>query len=170
MKKIISIILICTVLFALSGCNRVARVADAVNWEIKAKQVANEQAGIILDCFKTGDSEKLEALFCENISSSHDLKAEIAEAIEFIDGNIIDDGKWIGMSSGGESVDDGEITKLSIHPTMCYVKTDTGQEYRIRFYGYLVYEKDPNNVGMTHLTIHSEKDDDESFAEIGEDI
>ncbi len=170
MKKIISIILSAAVLCTLTGCGWIARAADALNWEIKAKQIANEQAEIILDCFKTGDSEELEAQFCKNISSSHDLKAEIAEAIEFIDGNIIDDGEWTGMSSGGESVGDGEITKLSIHPTMCYVKTDTGQEYRIRFYCYLVYEKDPNNVGMTHITIHSEKDYDESFAEVGEAI
>lgn len=160
MKKIISIILICAVLFALSGCNRVARVADALNWEIKAKEIANEQAGIILDCFKTGNSKELEALFCEKISLSHDLKAEIAEAIEFIDGNIIDDGTWIGMSSGGESVDDGEITMLSIHPSMYHVKTDTEKEYLIMFDSYLIHDRYPNEVGMTYIAVINKSDDD----------
>lgn len=169
-KRILYVISVCAMLCTMSGCDQVTRAVDAPNGELSASKIAKEQAGIILECLKTGDSEKLEEQFCKNISSTHDLKAEIAGAIEFIDGNIIDDGKWIGMTSGGESIDNGKITKLSIHPTMCYVKTDTGQEYRIRFYGYLVYAKDSNNVGMTHITIHSEKDDNKNFAEIGEAI
>lgn len=165
MKKIISIILICAVLCTLSGC-RVIQVADGINMELKASKVANEQAGIILDCFKTGNSEELEALFCEKISLSHDLKAEIAEAIEFIDGNIIDDGTWIGMSSGGEAVDNGEITMLSIHPTMHHVKNDTGKEYLIMFDSYLIHDRYPNEVGMTYIAV---KNDDDGTVFIGGD-
>lgn len=95
----------------------------------------------------------MEEQFCENISSTHDLKAEIAEAIEFIDGNIIDDGHWIGMSSGEEAVDNGVITKLIIFPTMLYVKTAMGKEYDIAFTSYLVYEKDSGCLGMTCVKI-----------------
>lgn len=167
MKKLISIILSAAVLCTLSGCSRVARVADAINWELEASRVANEQAEIILDCLKTGNSEELEALFCENISSSHDLKAEIAEAIEFIDGNIIDNGTWSGMSSAGESVDDGEITKLDICPSMRDVKTDTGKKYLIWFDSYLIYEKEPNNIGMIYIIVKSE---DKSSVVIGGDV
>lgn len=111
-KRLLSVISVCAILCTLSGCDRVTRTVDALNWEIKAKQIAEEQAGIILDCLKTGKTEKLEKQFCENVSSSHDLKAEIAKAIEFIDGNIIDDGRWTGMASGGEAVDNGETTML----------------------------------------------------------
>lgn len=153
MKKIISIILMCAALCMISGCNRAARVVDALNWELNASEIAKEQASIILDCLKTGNSEKLEEQFCENISSTHDLKAEIAEAIEFIDGNIIDDGHWIGMSSGEEAVDNGVITKLIIFPTMLYVKTAMGKEYDIAFTSYLVYEKDSGCLGMTCVKI-----------------
>ncbi len=167
MKKIISIILSAAVLCTLTGCDRTARVADALNWEIKAKQIANEQAEIILDCLKTGNSEELEAQFCKNISSSHDLKAEIAEAIEFIDGNIIDDGTWTGMSSAGESVDDGKITKLDICPSMYDVKTDTGKKYLIWFDSYLIYEKEPNNIGMIYIIV---KNEDKSSVVIGGDV
>ena len=111
-KRLLSVISVCAILCTLSGCDRVTRTVDALNWEIKAKQIAEEQAGIILDCLKTENTEKLEKQFCENVSSSHDLKAEIAKAIEFIDGNIIDDGRWTGMASGGEAVDNGETTML----------------------------------------------------------
>ena len=157
-KRILSVISVCAILCALSGCNRVVRVADAINWEIQAKQIANEQAEIILDCLKTGNSEKLEALFCKNVSSSHDLKTEIAEAIEFIDGNIIDDGSWFGLSSADKSVDNGKTTKLNIRPGMHKVKTDTGKEYNIRFVNYLIYEEDPDNVGITYITIRKGND------------
>lgn len=109
----------------------------------------------------------MEALFCENISSSHDLKAEIAEAIEFIDGNIIDDGKWIGMSSGGESVDNGEITKLDINPSMNNVKTDTEKEYLIMFGSYLIYEEASSNLGMTYILVQESND---SFVVVGNAI
>lgn len=159
MKKIISIILLCAVLCTLSGCNQINGVADDIIWDLKAPDIANEQAGIILDCLKTGDSEKLEALFCKNVSSSHDLKTEIAEAIEFIDGNIIDDGKWSGMASGGKSIDNGKTTKLNIHPSIWDIKTDTGKEYDITFTSYLIYEKDSNYVGMTHVHVWSENND-----------
>lgn len=166
-KRILALLSVCVDLCILTGCDRTAQVVDALSWEIKAKQIANEQAEIILECFKTGNSEELEALFCENISSSHDLKAEIAEAIEFIDGNIIDNGTWTGMSSAGESVDDGEITKLDICPSMRHVKTDTGKEYLIWFDSYLIYEKEPNNIGMIYIIV---KNEDKSSVVIGGDV
>lgn len=153
-KRILSVISAGTVLLTLPGCGRISRAIDAFNWEIKAKEVATESADIILDCFKTGNSEKLEALFCKNVSSSHDLKAEIEMAMKFIEGNIIDDGTRIGMSSGAESVDNGVMTTLSIHPSIWDIKTDDGKQYDISFTSYLIYEKNPEYVGMTRIEIH----------------
>lgn len=156
--KRLFVISVCAILCTMSGCNRVTWVVDVPNWELNASEIAKEQAGIILDCLKTGNYKKLEEQFCENISSTHDLKAEIAEAIEFIDGNIIDDGNWSGMASAGETVDNGEITKLDINPSMYNVKTDTGKEYLIWFDSYLIYKKEPNNVGIIYIIIKNENE------------
>ncbi|MCM1023431.1 MAG: DUF5104 domain-containing protein [Prevotella sp.] len=169
MKKIISVISIIAVLCSLSGCNRVAHAAESMKWEINAGKIANEQAEIILNCFKTGEAEELEAQFCKNISCSHNLKMEIEQAIEFIDGNIIDDGTWTGMDTAGEAVDDGEITKLTIRPSLRKVKTDTGKEYLIKFDSYLIYEKDINNVGMINVRVYSEEDYKGNYVLIGGD-
>lgn len=157
-KRILSVISAGAVLLTLPGCGRISRVIDAFNWEIKAKEVATESADIILDCFKTGNSEKLESLFCKNVSSSHDLKAEIAEAIGFIDGNIIENGSLYGLGTAGEAVDDGITTKLSIRPGLHQIKTDKGKTYNIRFESYLIYEKDSSNVGMVYIRIKQEEE------------
>lgn len=152
-KRIISIISACVISVTLSGCNSISNIIEDLYLDLKAPKIAEKQAEIILDCLKTGNSQELEALFCKNVASSHNLKVEIAQAIEFIDGNIIDDGRWSGMSSGGMAADDGKISKLNIYPTMYNVKTDIGKEYDINFCSYMVYEKDPDYVGMTRVNI-----------------
>lgn len=119
-------------------------------------QVAKSQASTIIECFNTGDIEKLKLLFCENIQNTHNLEKEIAEAIEFIDGKIVSEGDWYGMYAGGESVREGKLVKQDVHPGMKNVITDTGSIYRIVFASNLVYESDKKNVGMTYVTIYDE--------------
>lgn len=163
-KRILSVILMCTVLCIMSGCKQLAQNTEIMKWEmVMAPTTAKKQARIILDCFKTGKTEDLEALFCKTTSSSYDLNKEIAEAIEFIDGNIIDDGNLEDTSYREESISDGKIDKLTIAPSIYHIKTDTGKEYQINFGTCLVNEDKPEKVGMTYIMI----EDDESKVTIG---
>ncbi len=135
-------------MFVLSSC-----ISDT------PKETALNSATTILNALKTGETEELKNLFCEEIKDTHDLDEEILSAIEFIDGNIIEDGTWYGMSSGGTSIRDGQIVRQTIHPGMQDIKTDTGKIYRITFVSYLVTD-DNKHIGMTNIVIYDETNDD----------
>ena len=160
MKKVIMSFLI-SMLYLLSatGCNIDENI-------LHAGETSTQYAGIILDCFK-GNSEPdtLKTLFCEKVSSTHNLDDEILSAIEFIDGNIIDDGEWSRMSAGGQAWDNGELTDCHIKPLMKSIKTDTGKIYDISFYAYLVYYN-KEYVGITRITIFAENDEEYTIGEV----
>ena len=128
--------------------------------------IARKQAEIILECLKTGEKEELKALFCERVKNTHNLDKEIQEAIDFIDGEIVEDGKWIGMSEGGKSVDEGVVVKLDIHPSIIDLKTDNQNTYSVFFDTYLVYNDKQENVGMTYIIISDEKDNQILIGEV----
>lgn len=147
MKKVCLLIL--SLLLVVSSCSYKEK-------EPSPSQVAKSHASTIIECFDTGDVEKLKSLFCESIQSTHNLDDEITEAFEFIDEKIVSEGDWYGMYAGGESVRDGKLVKQNIHPGMENIITDTGSIYRITFGSYLVYETDIKNVGMIYINIYDE--------------
>ena len=143
--------------FLFTGCKTKKNSAGAI---------ARKQAEIILECLKTGEKEELKALFCERVKNTHNLDKEIQEAIDFVDGEIVEDGKWIGMSEGGKSVDEGVVVKLDIHPSIIDLKTDNQNTYSIFFDTYLVYNDKKENVGMTYIIISDEKDNQILIGEV----
>lgn len=158
MKRVICIMLVFAFSsFLFTGCKTKKNSAGAI---------ARKQAEIILECLKTGEKEELKALFCERVKNTHNLDKEIQEAIDFIDGEIVEDGKWIGMSEGGKSVDEGAVVKLDIHPSIIDLKTDNQNTYSIFFDTYLVYNDKKENVGMTYIIISDEKDNQILIGEV----
>ena len=158
MKRLICIMLVFAFSsFLFTGCKTKKNSAGAI---------ARKQAEIILECLKTGEKEELKALFCERVKNTHNLDKEIQEAIDFIDGEIVEDGKWIGMSEGGKSVDEGVVVKLDIHPSIIDLKTDNQNTYSIFFDTYLVYNDKKENVGMTYIIISDEKDNQILIGEV----
>lgn len=160
-KRIISGMLVMGIIIVLfSGCSSNDKTPETI---------AKEQASIILECLKTGETEEMKALFCDEVKGSHDLDKEIAEAREFIDGEIIDEGQWSGMSECGVSIRDGVKVKSDIHPIIKDVKTNSTQKYRIVFLTYLVYDGHNENLGITYITIKN-SENNEDYYMIGEII
>ena len=158
MKRVICIMLVFALSsFLFTGCKTKKNSAGAI---------ARKQAEIILECLKTGEKEELKALFCERVKNTHNLDKEIQEAIDFVDGEIVEDGKWIGMSEGGKSVDEGVVVKLDIHPSIIDLKTDNQNTYSIFFDTYLVYNDKKENVGMPYIIISDEKDNQILIGEV----
>lgn len=158
MKRVICIMLVFAFSsFLFTGCKTKKNSAG---------EIARKQAEIILECLKTGEKEELKALFCERVKNTHNLDKEIQEAIDFVDGEIVEDGKWIGMSEGGKSVDEGVVVKLDIHPSIIDLKTDNQNTYSIFFDTYLVYNDKKENVGMTYIIISDEKDNQILIGEV----
>lgn len=148
MKKIICVLL-SAVMFFITACSDGSK-------ELSPSSIAKEQATTILDCLKTGETEELKSLFCEDIQNTHDLDKEIADAIEFIDGTVIDDGTWWGMSEGGKSVRDGIVTELHIDPGIDNILTNKQKSYSLFFHTNIICVEDEGKVGMTYVIITNE--------------
>lgn len=159
MKKI-TVVFIVIFASVLMGCDYKA------SKENSPSQIAQNQATIILNCFKTGETEELKSLFCDQVKSTHDLDKELNEAINFITGDIVNDGTWIGMSEGGKSIDNGIVTKLDIHPSIIDMETTNGNKYSIFFDTYLIYSENPQNIGMTYIILSTENDEEIMIGEI----
>lgn len=116
-------------------------------------------ANAILDALKTNKTIKLSGMFCEKVKTSHNVDEEIAEAIKFIDGDIINEGELSGMSESGSSWRDGEKTESYINPRIKQIETDSGKKYDISFFAYIIHDKDMSYVGITRITIRSENNE-----------
>lgn len=142
LKKISSVFFL-LLLFLLSGC-----IIQIDSTE------AEKQTDIVLNAFKTGETEELEGLFCKKIADNCDLDAQLKEAINFIDGNIIEDGHRRGMSEAGNVYKEGVKVDSHIRPYIEKIKTDSNKYYTISFSSYLIYNDDPDYVGMTLLSVY----------------
>ena len=133
MKKLIIIFFSITFIF-LTGCNTGLKKSSA-------SKIAKNQATVILNCLKTGQTEDLKRLFCEEVRNTHDIDKEIQDVIKIINDKIVDDGKWVGMSEGGKSIENGIVTKSDINASLVDVCALNGNKYIISFYHILFIMK-----------------------------
>lgn len=108
---------------------------------------------IVLNAFKTGETEDLKDLFCKKVADSHDLESELNNAISFIDGKIVSVGRRYPMCETGSKYRDGVKVDSHISPSLEKIKTDTHHYYDISFFSYLIYAGDEDCVGMAELTV-----------------
>jgi hypothetical protein len=110
----------------------------------------------VMEYIKDGDIESLKNLFCLTIQNTHNLDKEIAEALEFIDGEIVSHDEPKGSTGAGKMREEGWI-ELGLSGRIENILTDTGKIYRIRFHSYAIYKANEDNVGITSMNILSEE-------------
>lgn len=148
--KAMVILLITSVIICSCTDNSISCTDNSIN---SPSRIARQYADDILYCFDNNDISKLKALFCKSIADSHDLDAEIQEAFKFFDGEIVSQGKSIGMSEGEVEIRNGKILKQTVYPSLLNITTDNGFEYSIYFCAYLVYENHYENIGITYINV-----------------
>ncbi len=116
-------------------------------------------AETILSALKTGETINLSNMFCEKVKLSHNVDEEIAEAIEFIDGEIVNEGELSGVSESGSSWRNGEKIESYINPRIKQIETDSGKKYNISFFAYIIYENDASYIGITRIMIRADNDE-----------
>ena len=148
-----------------SGCSHVQNVMEFLT-DVGVETTQDETvekstiyADAILSALKTGETMNLSNMFCEKVKPSHNINEEIAEAIEFIDGEIVDDGELSGVSESGSSWRNGEKIESYINPRIKQIETNSGKKYNISFFAYIIYENDLSYIGITRITIRAENDD-----------
>ena len=156
-KRLLLVLVLCLCAIVCTGCN---------NNESSASQISKEHATEIIRCFNENDSESLKNMFCGYISDTHNLDEEINIAFEFIDGEIIDNGDWSGMSEAGLSIRDGKTESLRIQPDMKNITTSSEKKYTIEYNEYIINTITAGYVGITRITIINENGDKAIIGEI----
>ena len=158
MKKLLSVILLLIATMTFSGCFSSGNKSDTA--------IGREQAEEILRCLNEDDIEGLKSMFCKEISDTHNLDKEIAEAMEFFDGEADSYDKV--LVGGGESIESGKVVDKHIWYNIKNIKCNTQKTYFIATSSYLLYNKKPDCIGITFITIFDEDTGDK--LEIGEDV
>lgn len=140
MRKLI-IVFVTISLTLFCGC--AVRTQDVTSGRELGKEV--------LRCFDEEDSEGLKALFCEEIQNTHNLDEDIKNAMDIYQGKTISY-KIIG-GTGGETVENGKIVLKDENIQIGEIKTDTGNEYVIVIYSYVINEEYPNRIGISAIDI-----------------
>ena len=109
-------------------------------------QIAAEVYLEVIECFKNRDKEKLKNFISTDILENNPLiDADIEEAFDCIDGEIISCGKIYADGNIGS----GYIN--AYYSADSYILTDKGTEYEIRIGGSLHDVKNPKRIGISSI-------------------
>ena len=117
------------------------------------RMTAEEMCEAVLGAIQSEDREQLKALFCDEISATHDLDDELLNFFDFVDGKFIAFTDYhTELRHGGES-NKGAYVKFFIAPRIRVAKTDTEKKYTVEFYANLIYKDEPNRIGLEYIVI-----------------
>jgi len=157
-KRIISIVILFAFnIFVFTGCTHDSNY-------IPPDEMARLQSVSVMEYIKNEDIDGLKNMFCNKVSSSHDLDKEISDAISFMQSKILSYDPPKG-TVGSKEIKSGETIKMKFYCTAENIKTDKDSTYSLTFTSYAVCEEDPSKVGITYLRIIKENDE---FYQIGE--
>ncbi|MDE7253587.1 MAG: DUF5104 domain-containing protein [Acetatifactor sp.] len=157
MPKIRFIFSICfiSVFITLTGCATPAPRTESTY--INHARVARLQSEEILLGVLNKDAEAIADLFCPYVKENYpNLEEDIADWIEFIDGDILSYDAPEGARGGGTTTAEDGVVEQSINGGIDNIKTSSGKTYRIGHGGYSVYKEHPDYVGVTSVTIFAE--------------
>jgi hypothetical protein len=142
MKKILLILILLSFLY---GCFN----NNFVNSDVEGQK----QSKKIIEYLKNKDVKNFKSMLSETTKEIIDIDEQINNAMDFIQGDIIDYGV-ISVGSGDE-FKGGNICWMDFSPLIEDVKTNLGETYLISFFGYLVNSSDNSKVGISILSIIS---------------
>jgi len=140
MKYIASVVICIIAIITMTSCKSVPK-----------EMGVNEYSKEVLRCFDEEDVDGLKSLFCEEIQNTHNLDEDIKNALDIYQGKTISY-KIIG-GTGGETVENGKIVLKDENIQIGEIKTDTGNEYVIVIYSYVINEEYPNRIGISAIDI-----------------
>lgn len=171
MKKTITAIICAACLLSFSGCSPahpavqgffefLTETGIVKEGKNEMLETAKSQSAVIIECFKTGETEELITLFSDDTVRSHRLSEEIEGAILFLDGDIVDDGELFYWGYSSKYVEDYETVLLRMAPIIEEVTTDSGAKYDITIYSCLINAEKESDVGISHIVISNNENDE----------
>ncbi|MCH5207187.1 MAG: DUF5104 domain-containing protein [Oscillospiraceae bacterium] len=152
LKKLFCVIICAAMLCGITGCGVIKINYDSTSSTDDVRyfpsRASREMFYSIQRYLKKGNAEALSELFAEDYSTSID---EVQDALNFIDGKILSFDKERLHTDGGKKRE-GKYTYYSYGGSF-YAITDNGKRYLIDFAGCVVDDETPGNVGLEHIRI-----------------
>ena len=120
---------------------------------INKRMTAEEMCEEIVKTIQDEDAEKLKGLFCNEIDTTHNLDEELSSFFNSVDGKFVFFSDYHNELDGAGERKKGVYVKYHIASVIRLARTDSGKEYEIEFYANLVYDEDPNKVGLEYLIL-----------------
>ena len=153
--RFIASLYVLSVFITLTGCGISASGTGSTY--INHERVARLQSEEIIQGVLNKDAEAIADLFCPYVKENYpNLEEDIADGIEFIDGDILSYDAPEGDRGGGTRTAEDGVVEQSINGGIDNIKTSSGKTYRIGHGGYSVYKECPDYVGVTSVTIFVE--------------
>ncbi len=161
MKESLVTKMLAFVMALFTGCSKFDREVMSDNQE--AKKVLDEVIGYL----ENGDAEGIKGMMTEStlINCKDNIDSQIENMVSMFSGKKVE--SYIVKSLGSEeSYREGERTFYYISPEAKEIKLDTGEEYTLRVYCYVINKKNPQREGVAAITLKTNTNDDEIY--IGE--
>lgn|GEM_PF-3532288 len=130
-----------------------ASISNTKSNTSKKRMTAEEMCEEIVKTIQDEDAEKLKGLFCNEIDTTHNLDEELSSFFNSVDGKFVFFSDYHNELDGAGERKKGVYVKYHIASVIRLARTDSGKEYEIEFYANLVYDKDPNKVGLEYLIL-----------------
>ncbi len=121
----------------------------------KGNRIAKEVGQNVLTAIQNKDADALADLFCQYTVDGYgdDLKSEIQNLYDFIDGEIISHDEIETRASFDKRTEYGPVI-YSYQAIYENVMTDKGTDYSISCKGYTIYKDHPELVGFVTLYVY----------------
>lgn len=141
-------------LFVLFSClfSSCGIISKEETIQINQNRIITEKASTIYEAIKDKDTKTLKESFCSKVIANHDLDSEIQKMFDFIDGEFISYEK-VTDPGIGETIENGETSRLIGAPLIHNVKTSTNHEYDVLVEIVLVYNTDNSWEGVTEICV-----------------
>ncbi len=124
----------------------------------KERKMAKELGKNVLAAIQNEDVDALADMFCQYTVDEYgdDLKPEIQNLYDFIDGEIVSYGETDLLSHLEKSTEEYGAMIYAYGATIANVITDKGNKYEIGCRGYTIYKENPKLVGFVRLYVFDE--------------
>lgn len=119
----------------------------------------NKQCEELMKLLGKNDIDGIKEMFCTAVSDSPNFDNDLADAVEFFDGEVDSyDLKGIGSD---EKTEHGDTVIIHVSPKIWNIETSSGNSYKVSYYAYIVNSDNPEYVGISEIQI--KKDDGKEF-------
>ena len=135
--------------FLIVGGLRIYNATQPNTWAVATGYRDSLRSGI-----ETGDAQLVYEIFSEYTKSRDSmLYVQIERMLDFIPEEAECTKAWNPSFYGTKYSDDGSIIVERFEGEMEYILTDSGQEYKLRYFGICLYNDSENRIGLEQVIV-----------------